>query len=124
MNSPLIFLIDDDTDLAKAVSLTLEEHGFHVEYSEDGPTALEKLKTITPDIFLIDLRMQPMNGFELYQQIKTHSHLVHIPVFFLTAVNDPIAERYSLKLGVDAYLTKPIDMDELEQAIKKKLKLS
>jgi DNA-binding response OmpR family regulator len=124
MKKKLIFLVDDDEDIGHAVTIYLNERGYHIEYSPDGPSALEKLKTTTPDLFLIDLRMQPMNGFELYQHIKAFSHLAHIPVFFLTAVNDPIAERYSMKLGVDAYLTKPIDMDELEKAIRSKLNLS
>lgn len=122
MKKNLIFIIDDDIDFLQATASHLQDCGYDVVAESDGSTALDKVKTVTPDLFIIDLRMQPMNGFEVYQHIRNLPQFSETPVFFLTAVDDPLSQRYSIKLGVDAYLTKPIDLVDLENAIKKKIK--
>ena len=68
--------------------------------------------------------MSPMNGFDFYKNVKKMSGLENIPFFFLTALDDLLSKQYSTALGVDTYITKPFDMDELEYAIKTKLKIT
>ena len=65
--------------------------------------------------------MQPMNGFDFFQKVRKSVKLTRVPFFFLTAVDDFLAHKYSQKLGVDAYITKPVDMDNLDALISSKL---
>jgi DNA-binding response OmpR family regulator len=65
--------------------------------------------------------MSPMNGFELYQEVKKKRNIPPMLFFFLTAVDDFLAQKYGQSLGVDAYITKPIELDYLESFILQKL---
>ena len=121
MNKRIILYVDDEPDALKAVGFGLEERGYRVLSAGSGSEALEIVKKNTPDLIIADLRMQPMNGFELFQELRKNKTFKETPIFFLTAVNDPLAQKYGQKLGVDAYITKPVDLDDLVAAIRNKL---
>ena len=116
-----ILYVDDEPDALHTMKMGLEDKGYEVLISENGNDALEILKTYTPDVIITDLRMTPMNGFELFQKVKEMSRFANTPFFFLTAVDDFLAQKYGQSLGVDAYLTKPIELDHFDSVIKHKL---
>jgi DNA-binding response OmpR family regulator len=121
-SKPVVLLVDDDEDFSTMLSLVLNDRGFEARVARDGMAALDLLKSIRPDVLLLDLMMQPMNGFDLYHHIKQIPTCSNIPAFFLTGRQDPTAQHFSGKIGAEAYLTKPIDLDYLETAIRAKLK--
>lgn len=116
-----ILYVDDEVNALHALMLGLEDRGYEVLIAETGADALEILKTEIPDVIIADLRMAPMNGFELYQEIKKKKNLQSVVFFFLTAVDDFLAQKYGQTLGVDAYITKPIGLDYLDSMIKQKV---
>src|SRR5258708_160090 len=105
MDKALILYVDDEPAALQTMKLALEDKGYERLHAANGAEALTRLKTKSPDIILADLRMQPINGFELFQAIKKNPRFLKTPVFFLTAVDDPLAQKYGESLGVDAYLT-------------------
>jgi CheY-like chemotaxis protein len=117
MPSPQVLLIDDEEDFLQAVALSLQGRGFEVETSLSAEDALEKLKSFIPRVIIADLKMQPMNGFEFYQKLKKDPRYDAVKFFFLTGIKDSLAEKYGLTLGAEAYLLKPVDLDELEKVI-------
>jgi len=119
-----ILYVDDETDVLHMMKIGLEDRGYDVRISDNGNGALELLKTDEPDIIIADLRMSPMNGFELFQEVKKIKTLKDVPFFFLTAVDDFLAQKYGHSLGVDAYITKPVDMENLDLLIKQKTETS
>lgn len=119
MKKTTILYVDDEKDVLQSFKVGLEERGYTMLVAETGEDALDLLKTHTPDLIIADLRMQPMNGFDLYQKVKKDHKLAKVPFFFLTAVDDFLAQKYGQKLGVDAYITKPVDMDSLDGMIRK-----
>lgn len=121
MEKPVVLFVDDEPHALKTVGPGLEDRSFTVLTAESGKKALEILKTRTPDVIIADLRMQPMNGFELFQEVRKISKFGTTPFLFLTGINDVIAKEYSQKIGVDAYITKPVDLDDLTAVIKNKL---
>ena len=121
MDKPVILFVDDEPDTLKVISSGLEERDFKMLQANTGEEALELLKTNKPDLILADLRMQPMNGFELFQQVKKDPKFVTTPFLFLTAVDEILAKKYGQKLGVDAYITKPVELDDLVSIIKNRL---
>ncbi|MDI6765913.1 MAG: response regulator [Bacteroidota bacterium] len=122
MNKIKILFVDDEADALLALKIGMEDRGYEVFTAGDGNTALETLKSVTPDIIIADLRMMPMNGFELFQEVKKIPNLVNIPFFFLTAIDDYLAQKYGQTLGVDAYVTKPVELEHLDNIIKQKIK--
>ncbi len=121
MEKPVILYVDDDHELLQAFKIGLEDRGYTILGAESGDEALLILKTNTPDLIIADLRMQPMNGFDLFQNVRKNAKHAKIPFFFLTAVDDFLAQKYGQKLGVDAYITKPVDLDNLDAIISTKL---
>ncbi len=116
-----VLYVDDEVEALSSLKMGLEDRGYDVLTAESGSEALKVLKSNTPDVIIADLRMQPMNGFELFQEVKKNKKFLNIPFFFLTAVDDFLAQKYGKTLGVDAYITKPIDLDNLEAILKSKL---
>ncbi len=122
MENPLVLFVDDDKALLRILAEGLKDHQMDVMTTDNPADALEKLKSVTPDIIIADLRMEPMNGFEFFQHVKKVSRLSTVPFFFLTAVEDPLAKKYGTSLGADGYFCKPIDLQLLVDAIHKSLK--
>jgi CheY-like chemotaxis protein len=117
-----ILYIDDEEEALSAMKIGLEERGYEVTTAVSGEDALGTLKKETPDVIITDLRMTPMNGFELFQMVKKIPKFKATPFFFLTAVDDFLAQKYGQTLGVDAYITKPVDLDSIDTMIRKKIK--
>ncbi|HTK82358.1 MAG TPA: response regulator [Bacteroidota bacterium] len=121
MKKASILFVDDEKDVLDAFQVGLTDRGYEIVTASSGAEALDLLKSYTPDLIIADLRMQPMNGFDLFQEVKKIEKHMGIPFFFLTAVDDVLAQKYGQKLGVDLYITKPVDLDNLDTAIKNKL---
>jgi CheY-like chemotaxis protein len=117
-----ILYIDDEEEALSSMKIGLEERGYEVTTALSGEDALGTLKKQTPDVIITDLRMTPMNGFELFQQVKKIPKFKSTPFFFLTAVDDFLAQKYGQTLGVDAYITKPVDLDSIDMMIRQKIK--
>src|SRR5258708_27843 len=121
MKKNVILLVDDEKETLDWFRVGLGDKGYDVITAQTGSEALEILNSYTPDIIISDLRMEPMNGFDFFQQVRKNASLAAIPVFFLTGVNDYLSQKYRAKLGVDAYITKPVDLDDRAALIKTKL---
>jgi DNA-binding response OmpR family regulator len=82
---------------------------------------MHALLSLKPSLIVSDLVMPGTNGFELYQRVKDQSELRSIPFVFLTAVDDYYARKFGRDMGGAAYITKPVDLDELERIIKERI---
>ncbi|HUN65849.1 MAG TPA: response regulator [Bacteroidota bacterium] len=119
---PKVLYIDDEKTSLDVLKFGLEDKGYAVSTFLSGQEALDHLsKDEIPDVIIADLRMSPMNGFELYEQVKKNNKFINIPFFFLTGMDDHLAQKYGQTLGVDAYVTKPVDLDNLDAIIRRKI---
>jgi two-component system alkaline phosphatase synthesis response regulator PhoP len=121
IDDKLVLLVDDEQSLLKATSIGLKDRGFKVYTAESGELAIKAIRTLKPSIVVSDLAMPGMNGFELYQEVKKSAEYKTLPFIFLTAVDDFYAKKFGKELGGAAYMTKPVDLDELEQTLKEKM---
>lgn len=117
----LVLLVDDEQSLLKATSIGLKDRGFRVQTAESGELAIKAIQSLKPSIVVSDLAMPGMNGFELYQEVKKNAEYKSLPFVFLTAVDDFYARKFGKELGGAAYITKPVDLDELERILKEKM---
>jgi len=113
----VVLLVDDEQSLLKATSVGLKDRGFTVHTADSGELAIQAIRSLKPSIVVSDLAMPGMNGFELYQEVKKEAEYKLLPFVFLTAVDDFYAKKFGKQLGGAAYLTKPVDLDELAQII-------
>jgi chemotaxis family two-component system response regulator PixH len=82
---------------------------------------MKAIQSLKPSIVVSDLVMPGTNGFELLQAVKKDVANQSIPFVFLTGVDDFYAKKFGKQIGGEAYITKPVDLDELEQIIKEKI---
>ncbi len=106
-----ILIVDDNEKIRKLIEIYLKREGFQVFHSENGEIALEVLDTTKIDLMIVDIMMPKMDGYELVQQLRDANYT--IPILMVTAKDTYPDKKKGFDLGVDDYMTKPIDMDEL-----------
>jgi len=111
MKKKQILLVEDDSNLREALADTLRLNGYQVVQAEDGQQALLKLQQHVVDLVLSDVQMQPMDGFELLQNIKQKN--LNIPVVMMTAYGTIEKAVQAIREGATDYLVKPFESDEL-----------
>jgi DNA-binding response OmpR family regulator len=117
----LVLLVDDEPAILSATRAGLMDRGFTVEAVGGAEEAIKAIQTLKPSIVVSDLVMPEINGFELFEEVKKHKEFTKLPFVFLTAVDDYYAKKFGKEIGGAAYVTKPVDMDELERIIRDKI---
>lgn len=112
-----ILIVDDNKETVKLYSALLELEGFQTIPAYDGYQALETLKNQTVDVVLLDIMMPEIDGIEVCRQIKSHPKTEGISIVMVTALSDPENKEQALKAGANGYLTKPVMVDDLINAI-------
>tara|TARA_B100000700_G_scaffold330816_1_gene459244 strand:- start:2009 stop:2782 length:774 start_codon:yes stop_codon:yes gene_type:complete len=110
---PRLLLIDDEPGLRTAVQTYLEDEGFNVTSAVDGEEGWSIAQTMIPDLIITDVMMPRCDGYELLKRVREDERLGGTPVIFLTAKGMTIDRTEGYKAGVDDYISKPFDPDEL-----------
>lgn len=100
------------------VSNLLQDQGYRVVCVRQAEDALEEIKHTLPDLFLIDIKLPGLDGFDFFKEVRNKKEYQKIPFVFLTAFNDLRAKQYAQKLGAAEYITKPFDFEYLVTRIK------
>jgi len=117
----LILLVDDEPAIRDATLMGLKDRGFRVEAVDGAESALKAVARLKPSVIISDLVMPVTNGFEFFQEVQKLREYRDIPFVFLTAVDDYYAKKFGKDLGGAAYVTKPVDLDELERILLEKM---
>ena len=120
VNGKLVVCIEDEQEMIDLVQLILGRRGFTVEGANGGLEGLEKVQKRKPDLVLLDLMMPDMDGWEVYQRMKSDEELRDIPVIVVTAKAQSIDKVLGLHIAkVDDYITKPFGPQELLESVEK-----
>ncbi|MDQ3748224.1 MAG: response regulator transcription factor [Acidobacteriota bacterium] len=112
-----LLVVEDNFRLLQAINVCLTKAGFEVMTARDGNAALERIAETIPDLIVSDIMMPGMDGFLLAAQIRANPRTDLIPIVFLTAKETRQDRIAGFKVGIDAYLVKPFEPDELVAAI-------
>jgi len=110
-----IFVVDDEKNIVQLARLYLDKEGFRVEAAFDGAQALEKAKSVRPDLIVLDLMLPEMDGLAVCRELRKTSN---VPIIILTARGDDVDRVVGLELGADDYITKPFNPRELVARVK------
>ena len=121
LKDKLVLLVDDEPAMLFATKAGLTERGFKVESAEGAEQAMTAIAKFKPSLVVSDLVMPGTNGFELFQEVRKQADFKSLPFVFLTGIDDYYAKKFGKEIGGAAYITKPVDLDELEQIIKEKM---
>lgn len=118
-----VVCIEDEPDMIDLIQLILGRQGFEVIGANGGAEGLEAVKKEKPDLVLLDLMMPDMDGWEVYQKIKSDEETRQIPVIVVTAKAQNIDKVLGLHIAkVDDYIPKPFSPQELLDSVKQVLK--
>ena|ERR1035438_8798755 len=109
---PRIYVIDDDVDLLKVIKSLLQKRGFHVSVFSDWQAAAEVIKTLEPQLILLDVFLSGVDGLAVCQKLKTSPYTRHIPILIFSAF-PRIAESAVHDYGADDFIAKPFEVGEL-----------
>ncbi|MGA7594713.1 MAG: Hpt domain-containing protein [Gallionella sp.] len=115
--SPLIMVVDDSLTVRKITSRILNRAGYQVITATDGVDALEKMQDSTPDVMILDIEMPRMDGFALVRELRRVPETENLPIIMITSRTANKHREYAMQLGVNTYLGKPYQEDELLQKI-------
>jgi len=119
---PRVLLADDQTELLLLMKETVEAAGFEVFIASDGQEALKVIFETHPDIVVLDYNMPIKDGLTVARNLKDNPLFAHIPIMICTGVSEKHTKIKGLSMGIDDYLVKPMDMDELVARIRMILK--
>jgi CheY-like chemotaxis protein len=122
MTATRILYIEDEPDMVEIVKVMLARKGYEVTGACCGLTSVQAVEDMLPDLILLDLMMPEMDGWEVYQRIKSNPDTRNIPVIVMTARAQSIDRQLGLRVaGVDDYIVKPFGAVQLVNSIEKVL---
>lgn len=114
-----VLVVDDDDVIRQLITVNLELEGFEVMTAVDGQDCLDKVQDVNPSVVTLDIMMPRMDGWEAASRLRENPDTAGVKVVLLSArAQEADLERGS-RIGVDAYLTKPFDPDELIATVRR-----
>jgi DNA-binding response OmpR family regulator len=120
VNQKCILIIEDDHHIAEGLQLNLTLQGYEVVIAGDGVAGLNKWKEIGPDLVILDIMLPGIDGLSILQNIRLEDE--RLPILILSAKGDPDDRIKGLAFGVDDYLAKPFNLEELLLRVERLLK--
>jgi CheY-like chemotaxis protein len=114
-----VLVVDDDDVIRQLISVNLELEGFEVSTAYDGQDCLDKVKDVDPVVVTLDIMMPRLDGWEAASRLRDDPDTAGIKVVLLSARAQEADLQRGSRLGVDAYLTKPFDPDELIATVRR-----
>ena len=122
MKKKPILIIDDERVILESLKMFLAEKGYPVETAACVAEARDRIKKSWPEAIILDIRLPDGSGLDLLRELKEAG--LETPVIMITAFHDMDSTVKAIKLGATEYITKPIDVDELEKALSRAMKVS
>ena len=116
-----ILVVEDNVEIAELLYDLLVKEGFKVSTCGDGYQGVEFTHTMKPDLIILDLMLPAGGGFYVLEKVKLSSLTKSVPILVLTASKDPEHRKKAIEMGVDVFLEKPYDSQELLSTIKRLL---
>ena len=114
-----ILLVEDEDQQREVLEMVFESHGYAIRSASSAEEAILQLNKSVPDLIVSDVKLPGMDGFTLFEHVRSDAQSRDIPFVFITGYNDPKAIARVKSLGSVSYVTKPYDMETLVDAVKR-----
>jgi DNA-binding response OmpR family regulator len=112
-HSGTVVLVEDDADIGRLVEHHLQKAGFAVRWFQTATNLIREVQNHPPVLFILDLMLPGIDGFELCQSIRKHELLRGLPIIILTARTATADRRHAIEIGANDYITKPFSPADL-----------
>jgi len=121
---PSILIVDDLPNNLRLLSIMLTEKGYQVRKAINGQMALNTVRSLIPDLILLDINMPDLNGYQVCEQLKADEKTREIPVIFISALDDVLDKVKAFQVGGVDYISKPFQGEEVMARIENQLTIS
>lgn len=112
-----ILIVDDEQDIVESLKFVLEASNYTCYCAYNGEDGLKLAKEIMPDLIILDVMMPKINGYKISRLLKYDSKYKNIPILMVTARSQEEDKLIGEETGVDEYITKPFDLDEVVKKV-------
>ena len=116
---PRILIVDDEPEACRLFSMMLALQGYRTEIASNGLEALNRLRRDPPDVIFLDVTLPGVDGLSVCREIRATPALAKLPIVLVSAKSEKSLADEGLKAGADAYVGKPVALDEVLKAIEK-----
>lgn len=121
---PKILVVDDYAENVELIQELLTTNGYEVATAYDGDEALQKIRRELPDLMLLDIMMPKMDGYQVCEELRKDERTKDIPIIFVTAKTEVKDWTHAIfNVGVNSYITKPINPKKLLDKVKSVLRM-
>ena len=111
-------MVEDDTEMVDLLRFNLQKAGFAIATATDGIEALKKVRSLAPDLTLLDLMLPELDGFSVCEILRRDPDTASIPIIMLTALSNELARMTGLASGANDYFSKPFSPRQLVSRVK------
>ena len=111
--SKKILIVDDEQDIVETLKFMLEAQGYECFWAYDGENGLNMAKELIPDLMILDVMMPKINGYKISRLLKYDNKYKDIPIIMITARSQEEDKVIGQETGVNEYITKPFELDEV-----------
>lgn len=115
--SKKVLIVDDEQDIVESLKFVLEASGFTCFCGYNGEEGLRLAKEVTPDLIILDVMMPKINGYKICRLLKYDNKYKNIPILMVTARSQDEDKLIGEETGVDEYITKPFELDEIVKKV-------
>ena len=116
-----ILIVDDEADIIEILQFMLEANGYECVTAMDGEEGLKLAREISPDLIILDVMMPKINGYKISRLLKYDNKYKDIPILMITARSQAEDKLIGEETGVDEYITKPFELEEVIRKVEKYL---
>lgn len=113
-----VVLVEDETNIAEAIRFLLGREGWRVETLANGGNAAEVIRSVRPDLVMLDVMLPGKTGFEILAELRSDDSLSNMPVLMLTARGQSRDREMAMQAGVSRFMTKPFSNEEMLTAVR------
>ena len=114
-----ILVVEDEDNIAIALDFLLGREGYAHERIASGGGALDRIRSLRPDLVLLDIMLPEISGYEICQQVREDPSLSEVRILMMTARGSAVERRKGLAMGADGFISKPFDLKELRTELRR-----
>jgi DNA-binding response OmpR family regulator len=112
-----ILIVDDDPDMVELLQLALTEAGYSARAATTGTEALAEAQRLSPDLVILDLMLPDLNGFSVCERLRRQPGTASVPIVVITGLGGRFPQLVTSEMGVNAYVNKPFQTQELVSCV-------
>ncbi|MGL4239453.1 response regulator transcription factor [Tabrizicola sp.] len=119
--TPRVLVVEDEDNIATALEFLITREGYGHDRVASGADALPRIRDTRPDLVLLDVMLPEVSGYDICLGIRTDPALADVKILMMTARGSAIERRKGLSLGADGFITKPFELKELREEVRRLL---